>query len=216
MARSLEMGEPPPWILAMMEAVSSAPASWFSSYLPPPGGGQRQSAVLILFGADDTGQTDVVLTQRASAMRNHPGQVSFPGGGAEQGDVDPAATALREAQEEIGLDPESVKVLGSLPALHIPVSGYDVTPIVAWWHHPHQVSARQPEEVDQVVRAAIDHLVDPTNRFSVGHPSGYIGAAFEVEGLLVWGFTAGLLDRLFELAQIAPAWQRANVRPLPA
>ncbi|UJH70467.1 CoA pyrophosphatase [Ornithinimicrobium sp. INDO-MA30-4] len=103
----------PGWLTEVMTKVSSAPASWFSSYVPPPGGGRRQSAVLILFGSGPDGSTDVVLTQRASTMRNHPGQVSFPGGGAESGDVNARQTALREANEEIGLDPESVQILGS-------------------------------------------------------------------------------------------------------
>lgn len=205
----------PGWLTEVMTKVSSAPASWFSSYVPPPGGGRRQSAVLILFGSGPDGSTDVVLTQRASTMRNHPGQVSFPGGGAESGDVDARQTALREANEEIGLDPESVQILGELPALHIPISGYDVTPIVGWWDRPHVVTARQPEEVERVARVRVDQLLEPTMRFSVGHPSGYVGAAFDADGMLVWGFTAGLLDRLFELAEIAQGWNRKDVRPMP-
>jgi 8-oxo-dGTP pyrophosphatase MutT (NUDIX family) len=95
--------------------------------LPVPDGGGRASAVLMLFGESEHGP-DVLLTQRAVTLRSHPGQVSFPGGAVDDGDAGPEAAALREASEETGLDPDGVQISGSLPPLHLSVSGYTVTP----------------------------------------------------------------------------------------
>jgi 8-oxo-dGTP pyrophosphatase MutT (NUDIX family) len=200
----------------LIERVGTVPGEWFSRFLPPEGGGRRESAVLMLFGAADDGRTEVVLTERSHSMRSHPGQVSFPGGGRESGDPHLAATALREAHEEIGLERAGVEVVAQLPALHIPVSGYDVTPVLAWWQRPAPVWVRQPEEVAQVLRVPVDHLVDPQHRFLVRHPSGFVGPAFDADGLLVWGFTGGLLDRVLDLAGLTQEWDRGDVRDLSA
>ncbi len=209
----------PDWLAALAETVPSIGGERFSSFLPPPEGGRRHSAVLVLFapGPDEPGRTSVVLTERAHTMRSHAGQPAFPGGGTEAGDTRPADTALREAWEEIGLEPGGVQVLGELPTLHIPVSGYDVTPVLGWWREPDPGSlwAKEPAEVARVVQPSVDWLVEPSHRFLVSHPSGFVGPAWEVDGLLVWGFTAGLLDRVLDVAGIAPEWDRSDVRPLP-
>lgn len=199
----------------LVREVERAPGELWSRFLPPVGGGRRSSAVLMLFGSGPGGRTEVVLTERSHTMRSHPAQVSFPGGGREDGDVDLAATALREAQEEIGLDPAGVEVVALLPALHIPVSGYDVTPVLSWWARPGPVFARQSAEVAQVLRVPVDDLVDPWRRFTVRHPSGFQGPAFAVGELVVWGFTAGLLDRVLDLAGLTKEWDTADVRDLP-
>ena len=107
----------------------------------------RQAAVLLLFGAlDDRPATfqrtivpqelDVLLTQRSMALRNHPGQVSFPGGGVEPQDDDEVDCAIRETYEETGIDPTGIIPLGKLPELPLPVSNFRVTPVVGWWQHP--------------------------------------------------------------------------------
>jgi 8-oxo-dGTP pyrophosphatase MutT (NUDIX family) len=175
--------------------------------------------VLVLFapGPTDPDDTTVVITERAHTMRSHPGQPAFPGGGTEPGDADPAATALREAFEEIDLDASGVDVLGELPTLHIPVSGYDVTPVLAWWRQPRPATlwAKDPREVARVLQPSVASLVDPARRFQVHHPSGFVGPAWDVDGLLVWGFTGGILDRVLDLAGIAPPWDRGDTRPLP-
>ncbi|MGB3829677.1 MAG: CoA pyrophosphatase [Ornithinimicrobium sp.] len=202
---------PPLWFDELVAQVEGRQGESFSRFLPPPGGGRRQSAVLMLFGPG-VGGTEVVLTERAHTMRSHPGQVSFPGGGHEVGDADATATALREAREEIGLSADGVSVLAELPALHIPVSGYDVTPVLAWWHQPGAISVRDPAEVQQVLRVPVADLVDPARRFRVRHPSGYTGPGFGVGSVMVWGFTASLLDRVFDLAGVTQPWDPSVVR----
>jgi 8-oxo-dGTP pyrophosphatase MutT (NUDIX family) len=164
----------------------------------------------------DPGGPDVLILQRAADMRHHAGQPAFPGGAAEPGDADPVATALREANEEVGLDPATVRVLATLPPLWIPVSGFVVTPVLAWWRAPHPVHPRQPAEVARVDRLSVAELVRPENRCWVRHPSGYVGAAFRVRGMLVWGFTAGILSVLLELAGWSRPWQgHAETLELP-
>ena len=212
---------PPAWLTELAELIPTIDGERFSRFLPPPEGGRRHSAVLILFAPgvedpDDPDATTVVVTERAQTMRSHAGQPAFPGGGTEPGDADPAATALREAWEEVDLEPGTVDVLATLPTLHIPVSGYDVTPVLAWWREPDPASlwAKDPREVARVLQPRVSSLTDPERRFSVRHPSGFTGPGWDVEVLLVWGFTGGLLDRVLELARLTPDWDRGNVRHL--
>lgn len=210
---------PPSWLADLAERVPGIPGETFSRFLPPPGGGRRSSAVLVLFapGPVDPEDTTVVITERAHTMRSHAGQPAFPGGGTEEGDLDAESTALREAWEEIGLDPGGVDVLTELPTLHIPVSGYDVTPVLAWWREPEptRLYAKDTREVARVLQPSVASLADPAGRFQVRHPSGFVGPAWDVEGLLVWGFTAGILDRVLDLAGLSPGWDRSELRDLP-
>src|SRR5690606_31548168 len=124
------------------------------------------------------------------------------------------ATALREAEEETGLDPSGVVPLVQLPDLYIPRSRFVVSPVVGHWARPVAVRAVDPGETASVVRVPVEELADPANRFSVAHPSGYTGPAFAVSGLLVWGFTGGLLSALLDLGGWARPWDAAVVRPL--
>lgn len=211
------MHRPPGWLTHLATRARNVPPEWVSQLLPPEGGGQRTSAVLMLFGPvpDDPERTSLVLTQRADTLRTHAGQVSFPGGGHEEGDADLVATALREAEEEVGLESSGVDVLATFPLLHLAVSNYDVQPVLAWWRSPSRIHARDRAEVSRVIHAPVDHLVDPAHRFRVRHPRGYIGPAFEVDGALVWGFTGMLLDRTLHLAGIDRPWDPRVVRDLP-
>lgn len=206
--------QPPAWCQPLLDRLRTARTEDFTRLATPTRGG-RASAVLVLLGEDDAHGPDVLILQRAATLRNHAGQPAFPGGAAEPGDTDAAATALREAQEEVNLDPTSVTVLAELPRLWIPVSDFVVTPILAWWHRPHRVHPRDPGEVAHVARLPIAELVDPDNRLRVRHPSGWIGPAFEVRGLLVWGFTAGVLTALLEMAGWARPWPQDRVSDLP-
>jgi 8-oxo-dGTP pyrophosphatase MutT (NUDIX family) len=202
----------PSWLQPLVDALPHVRTEDFTRFAPPPEGG-RDSAVLVLFGEGTEGP-DLLLIERAHTMRSHAGQPAFPGGSVDPDDADPVAAALREAAEEVGLDPASVDVLGQLPALYIPPSGFVVHPVLGWWREPHAVSAVDVAEVAAVVRVPVAELVDPANRMTVVHPSGWLGAAFEVRGLLVWGFTAGLLDRLLAVAGLEQPWDRTRRQEL--
>jgi 8-oxo-dGTP pyrophosphatase MutT (NUDIX family) len=204
----------PGWWEPLLNNARAARTEDFTTLRPPRSGG-RPSAVLVLLGEERPGEPDLLVLQRAAAMRNHAGQPAFPGGAADPDDRDPAATALREAAEEVGLDPSSATVLVTLPELYIPVSRFVVTPVLAWWHAPHPVHPRQPAEVAHVARLPIAELVDPQNRIRVRHPSGWIGPAFQVRGMLVWGFTAGVISALLDLAGWSRPWAPGRLRQLP-
>ncbi|WP_328651839.1 CoA pyrophosphatase [Micromonospora sp. NBC_00330] len=205
---------PPEWIEPLLTRLGTARAEDFTRLTTPAEGG-RESAVLVLLGEQPGAGPDVLVLQRAATLRNHAGQPAFPGGAADPEDADVRATALREANEEVGLDPASVTVLAELPKLWIPVSDFVVTPVLAWWHDPHPVHPREPAEVAHVARLPVSELVDPANRLRVRHPSGWIGPAFSARGMLVWGFTAGVLATLLEMGGWARPWSRGRVVELP-
>jgi 8-oxo-dGTP pyrophosphatase MutT (NUDIX family) len=213
-------GQPTPlpdWWRPLLDRVRAARAEDFTRWRTPTGGG-RDSAVLVLLADADQradGSPDVLVLQRAATLRNHAGQPAFPGGAAEPGDTGAADTALREAWEEVGLDRASVTVLAELPKLWIAVSDFVVTPVLAWWHAPHEVHPRDPGEVARVARLPIAELVDPRNRVRVRHPSGWVGPAFQVRGMLVWGFTAGVIAALLEMGGWARPWAQDRVVELP-
>jgi len=217
MSRGHLVGRPddlPEWLDALLGRVASLRTEDFSALKAPVGAG-RPSAVLVLFGESEQTGPDLLLLQRAATMRNHAGQPAFPGGGTDPEDADAVATALREANEEVGLDPAGVEVLGLLPELFIPVSSFVVTPVLAWWRHPHPVHPRQPAEVAHVARLPISELVDPDNRIRVRHRSGWVGPAFQVRGMLVWGFTAGVISTLLDIGGWTRPWQPGRLVELP-
>jgi 8-oxo-dGTP pyrophosphatase MutT (NUDIX family) len=205
----------PQWMDHLVAQLGRPRRGSFSPFSPPDEGG-RQSAVLILFGPGADGGEDVVLTERSRSMRSHAGQVSFPGGSIDPLDSGPVSAALREAREEVGLDPVGVQVVAELPALYLAPSNFVVTPILAWWAQPSPIGVVDSREVARVLRAPLSELTDPARRFTVSHPSGFVGPAFEIDGLLVWGFTAGLLSNVIELAGLERLWERGEPRPLPA
>ncbi|HEY8457685.1 MAG TPA: CoA pyrophosphatase [Actinopolymorphaceae bacterium] len=203
----------PDWLRPVAEVAARVGPADFSPALPPDSGG-RSSAVLLLFGEGPSGP-DILLIERAHTLRSHAGQPAFPGGAIDPEDDGPIAAALRETAEETGLDPSGVTVFGTLPALYLPPSGYIVTPVLGWWHTPCPVRVVDPREVASVHRVPLDSLLSPANRFRVRHPaSGFVGPAFSVSGLIVWGFTGGILDRLFALTGWERPWNRDRVEDL--
>ena len=181
----------------------------------------RKAAVLVLIsgaraGSGLPGDAEVLLTQRASTLRQHRGQIAFPGGGADPEDDGPVATALREAEEETGLDPASVAPIAVWPGIFVPPSRFDVTPVVGYWHTPGDVRVVDPNEAERVMRVPVATMLDPANRFVVRHPLGYYGPAFSVDGVVVWGFTGGILAGLFALSGWEVPWDTTDVRDLEA
>jgi 8-oxo-dGTP pyrophosphatase MutT (NUDIX family) len=203
----------PEWLGPLLSALDADDAPMFVPRVAPPAHPRRRSAVLVLFGEGPHGP-DVLLIERSAHLRSHAGQPAFPGGGIDAHDDGPVAAALREAHEETGLDPAGVDVLRVLPDLWVPPSGNVVTPVIAWWREPSEVRP-QPGEVAAVARVAVADLVAPDNRLMISSPSGIAGPAFRVAGLLVWGFTAGVLDRLIDLAGWERPWDRNRIEPLP-
>lgn len=198
-----------------------------------PGRGARGAAVLALFGPLEQGsapsqprpsrprpaspaELTLTLIERSHTMRSHPGQIAFPGGAVDDTDTDVVHTALREAAEEIGLVADSVDVLGAVPPAYMQRSDFDVTTVVAWWRAPHPIGAGDPAEVHAVATVPLATLLDPANRLTSVHPSGHRGPAFLVDDLFVWGFTAHLLDGLFQLAGWGRTWDRGREQPVPA
>ena len=199
----------PGWLAPMITAAQSVSPNELSLFPTPDHG--RRGSVLILFGEGEDGP-DVLLIERAAGMRQHAGQPAFPGGAVDSTDDHAVAAALREANEETGLDPTGVYVFGSLPALFVPPSGFVVSPILAWWRSPSPVFVRDEREVAAVHRVPLGELLDPRNRVNVRHPSGYVGPGFLVRGMLVWGFTGGLLSRMLQAAGLEIPWEPASVR----
>jgi 8-oxo-dGTP pyrophosphatase MutT (NUDIX family) len=200
----------PAWLRELAEAAGKME---IDPLVLPPASGGRPSAVLVLF-AQGTDGPDLLLIQRSEGLRLHAGQPAFPGGAIDAADSGPVAAALREAAEEVGLDPAGVEVVGTLPELFIERTGFRVVPVLAWWRRPCAVAPVDPREVAAVERVAVTELADPAARLMVRVPSGRISPAFRVRGMLIWGFTAALVDRLLTVGGWERPWDPATVTDL--
>ncbi|MCW2808132.1 MAG: CoA pyrophosphatase [Marmoricola sp.] len=207
----------PDWLEPIRQGAHTIRAQDISRFVPPEGSDARKGAVLMLFGEGERGP-DVLLTERAHGMRSHPGQVSFPGGSIDETDASPTAAALREAEEETGLDPSGVEVFGTLPELWLPPSNFAVTTVLGWWKDPSPVAVVDPAEVHSVLREPIAELLDPQHRVTVVHPLGYRGPGFLIgdsKDLILWGFTAGLISKLFDHVGLTRPWDASVEQELP-
>lgn len=207
------MTEVPSWLAELATGAGRVPVP--PLLRPPAPGGGRPSAVLLLFG-ETNGDADLLIVQRSPWLRRHAGQPAFPGGVIEPSDDGPVSAALREAAEEAGVDPEGVDVLAVMPDLYIAHSGFRVTPVIGWWRQPCPVTLGGDGEISSAARLRLRDLADPANRVVVRHPSGRTGPAFRLQGMLVWGFTAAVVDRVLSLGGWARPWDASRVEDLPA
>jgi 8-oxo-dGTP pyrophosphatase MutT (NUDIX family) len=202
----------PGWLRDLADAASKMEINPLAQ---PPARGGRASAVLVLFADSDdpadASHPDLLFIQRSADLRLHAGQPAFPGGAIDADDDGPIAAALREAAEEVGVDPAGVDVVGTLPELFIPRTGFRVVPVLAWWRRPCAVAPVDPAEVAAVERVSVSELADPKTRVTVRGPAGFLSPAFRVKGMLIWGFTALLVDRLLALAGWERPWDTAKI-----
>ena len=208
----------PDWLEPIRRGAVDITVEELTRFVPPEGSDTRRGAVLMLFGDGPSGP-DLLLTERAHDMRSHPGQVSFPGGSIDQHDASAAAAALREAEEETGLDPSGVEVFASLPravAAAEQLRGHPGARLVA-----RGVPGRRRRPARGARRAAASRsrsCSTPPHRISVRHPSGWKGPAFligEDKDLMLWGFTAGIIARLFDFVGWTRPWDASQMRDLP-
>jgi len=158
------------------------------------------TAAAVLIPVISRGELTVLFTQRTTHLKSHAGQVSFPGGRVEPGDASAEFTALREAEEEIGLPASRVEVLGRLPDYRTR-TGFRVTPVVGAVTPPLEL-APDPREVAEVFEVPLAFLLDPGNRQRrtrefQGMQVGYY--VFEYGGRSIWGATAGMLVNLYRM-----------------
>ena len=193
---------------ALRERFSCPPPLAVQAVHEPSWSGKPPKPASVLLGIVTRPEPTVLLTVRTAHLSSHSGQVALPGGRQDEHDADEVATALREAQEEVGLQPQWVSVLGCLP-LYVTGTGYQITPVVALVDPAMQLQAN-PHEVADVFELPLTHLMDPANHrrhaiewqgvhrqwLSMPHPGS-------PEQRLVWGATAGILRHLYDYLQAA-------------
>ncbi len=200
LAGSQPRHSPEDWLLPGLTAEESQRYRMYFPVDPKP------AAVLVPLVEREPEPT-VLLTQRATQLRNHSGQISFPGGRIEPFDAGPAAAALREAREEIGLDERFVSIVGYLPD-HVLGSGFRVTPVVAFVRTGFELLP-QPQEVHDTFEVPLSFVFEPANH-RVRRRS-FPGGEAEIDVYdipfgerNIWGATAGMLMTLYRTSLLAP------------
>ncbi|MEI7679773.1 MAG: CoA pyrophosphatase [Betaproteobacteria bacterium] len=167
-------------------------------YSPIPPGARVMPAAVLVPLVQRVDGIHVLLTQRSAHLRDHPNQISFPGGRVEGGDENRIATALREAEEEIGLAPQHIDVLGTLP-VHEMSSGFRIHPVVGWIEPPFDLTL-DPFEVASAFEVPLAHFLDPANhvrRYYFFNNRDRYYLAMPYQGRYIWGATAGMLYSLY-------------------
>jgi 8-oxo-dGTP pyrophosphatase MutT (NUDIX family) len=187
-------------------------------------GAGRDAAVLVLFsGPQDSlngglpDDADLLVTVRASTLRHHAGQAAFPGGAADPGDDGPIHTALREANEETGIDTARLQPLATMEKMFIPPSGFHVVPVLAYSPDPGPVAVVDPSETAIVARVPVRAFINPKNRLMVYRKQNtrrLAGPAFLLNQMLVWGFTGQVISAMLDVAGWAQPWNTEDVREL--
>jgi 8-oxo-dGTP pyrophosphatase MutT (NUDIX family)/GNAT superfamily N-acetyltransferase len=177
-----------------------SPEDWVPAEARAGAGRGRPAAVLVLLFPDAEGQARVLLTARTPHISTHAGEVSFPGGSADRGDADPIATALREAAEEVGLEPDAcgLRVTGVLEVFALTVSGYRIVPVVALAER-RPICHPAPDEVARIIEAPVeaflpDAPVELEERTIRRRLIRY--GLYPVDGERIWGATARMLGQL--------------------
>ena len=209
----------PPDVLAMVTGAWAEAAKRSSRRV------DREAAVLVLFSGPESGpadgsipdDADLLLTVRASTLRDHAGQAAFPGGASDPTDDGPLSTALREAHEETGIDLSRVHPLATLARTFIAPSQFEVVPILAYSPDPGPVAVVNETETAIVSRVPVRAFINPANRLMVyrgdlGHR--WAGPAFLLNQMLVWGFTGQVISAVLDVAGWAKPWDIDDVREL--
>jgi 8-oxo-dGTP pyrophosphatase MutT (NUDIX family) len=209
----------PPDVLAMVTGAWAEAAKRSSRRI------DREAAVLVLFSGPESGSADgslpddadLLLTVRASTLRDHAGQAAFPGGASDPTDDGPLSTALREAHEETGIDLSRVHPLATLARTFIAPSQFEVVPILAYSPDPGPVAVVNETETAIVSRVPVRAFINPANRLmvyrgDVGHR--WAGPAFLLNQMLVWGFTGQVISAVLDVAGWAKPWDTDDVREL--
>jgi 8-oxo-dGTP pyrophosphatase MutT (NUDIX family) len=227
----------PTWLKHLVDNVADVPGAYRRS-VPPDvldtisaanaaatrAGSTRDAAVLVLFSGPDDSPTgglpndaDLLVTARASTLRHHAGQAAFPGGAADPDDDGPVSTALREAQEETGIDTTRLRPLVTLDRMFIPPSGFCVIPVLAYSPDPGPVGVVNSAETAIVARIPVRAFINPDNRLMVYRPQNnhrFAGPAFLLNEMLVWGFTGQVISAMLDVAGWAEPWNTRDVREL--
>lgn len=231
----------PPWLRPLVDNISSIPdalrrrlpadvlamitAAGAASSAAGLGGGDRDAAVLVLFSGPGSAPTgggipdaaDLLLTVRASTLRHHAGQAAFPGGASDPTDDGPVATALREANEETGIETSRLHPLATMERTFIAPSRFHVIPVLAYSPDPGPVSVVNEAETAVVARVPVRAFVNPENRLMVYRGSlsrRWAGPAFVLNQMLVWGFTGQVISAMLDVAGWAQPWDTSDMREL--